>query len=214
MLILSCFSVKAQVAAREFGLASIDDGSQMTLTGGLMYNGGPGANTAMHGLAALVPKLRQQPGSYGLVYANGGLMANHSVGIYSTRPFREAHNGVGWSRQNPCETQRIVNQIPRIPLSRCPQGLGKVQTYTVMHTGTEPVNIAVVGVLVDGTDKGKRFIANMPITQANLRLAMIDDLLGRTGRVTVHTAIDSGRPQVCLSHGSALFQVLDVGARM
>ena len=48
-----------------------DDGTKMTLIGGLMYNGGPGANTSMHGLAAMVPKLRAKAGSY--VYARGFL---------------------------------------------------------------------------------------------------------------------------------------------
>eukprot|EP01047_Picozoa_sp_COSAG01_P051190 COSAG01_NODE_5252_length_4381_cov_2.023343_2_plen_75_part_00 len=49
----------------------------------------------MHGLAALVPRLRSQPGSYGLVYANGGMMTKHSVGIYSTRPWASTHGGGG-----------------------------------------------------------------------------------------------------------------------
>ena len=44
-----------------------DDGTKMTLIGGLMYNGGPGANTSMHGLAAMVPKLRAKAGSYARV---------------------------------------------------------------------------------------------------------------------------------------------------
>jgi acetyl-CoA C-acetyltransferase len=61
----TCFPIAAQAAAREFGLDSTD-GKKMTLIGGLMYNGGPGANTAMHGLAAMVPKLRSQAGSYGV----------------------------------------------------------------------------------------------------------------------------------------------------
>ena len=36
-----------------------------TYSGRCRYNGGPGANTAMHSLAAMVPKLRRAAGSYG-----------------------------------------------------------------------------------------------------------------------------------------------------
>ena len=36
-----------------------------TYIGRCRYNGGPGANTAMHSLAAMVPKLRRAAGSYG-----------------------------------------------------------------------------------------------------------------------------------------------------
>ena len=67
--------IAAQASAREFGLNSTD-GTQMTLIGGLMYNGGPGANTAMHGLAAMVPKLRAQSGAYGLVYVQSTRVAS------------------------------------------------------------------------------------------------------------------------------------------
>jgi hypothetical protein len=88
-----------------WSVQAVDDGRRMTLTGGLMYNGGPGANTAMHGLAALVPRLRSQPGSYGLVYANGGMMTKHSVGIYSTRPWASTHSGGAWRRVDPHTTQ-------------------------------------------------------------------------------------------------------------
>jgi acetyl-CoA C-acetyltransferase len=69
------FPIAAQASAREFGLNSTD-GTQMTLIGGLMYNGGPGANTAMHGLAAMVPKLRAQSGAYGLVYVQSTHVAS------------------------------------------------------------------------------------------------------------------------------------------
>ena len=31
----TCFPISSQAAAREFGLASVDDGTKMTLTGGL-----------------------------------------------------------------------------------------------------------------------------------------------------------------------------------
>ena len=141
------------------GLQS-DDGTKMTLIGGLMYNGGPGANTSMHGLAAMVPKLRAKAGSYaraslsvllkchpgaeitrvqlcpryGLVYANGGLMTKHSVGIYSTTPYSETHS-TPWAREDPHVTQAVIDAVPEYPVATEPQGRGQVETYTVMHAG-------------------------------------------------------------------------------
>eukprot|EP01052_Picozoa_sp_SAG31_P024741 SAG31_NODE_2125_length_6396_cov_10.043036_4_plen_435_part_00 len=176
----ACFPVAPQIAARELGLPS-DDGTKMTLTGGLMYNGGPGANTAMHGLAALVPKLRSDPGSIGLIYANGGMMTKHSIGIYSTTPFPT--NDQMWAREDPVITQRALNTISEVAVAEVPSGLGKVESYTVLHAKSTPRTIAVIGYLLDGPDEGKRFIANMRVNDENLRIAFHEDLLGKVGRV-------------------------------
>jgi acetyl-CoA C-acetyltransferase len=167
----------------------------MTLTGGLMYNGGPGANTAMHGLAALVPRLRAAPGEYGLVYANGGMMTKHSVGVYSTTPYAEAHAGAAWQREDPHATQRLIDALPAAAVAAAPAGRGEVETYTVLHAGAAPALICVIGTLLDGPDAGKRFIANMAVTEANLRLAFVDDLLGRVGAVAPALLPAGARPQ-------------------
>lgn len=38
----------------------------------LPYHGGPGNNYTMHGIAAMVKRLRAHPGDFGFVTANGG----------------------------------------------------------------------------------------------------------------------------------------------
>ena len=65
-----------------------DDPRGFTLTGGLPYFGGPGNSYSLHGIAETVAEMRDKPGTFGLVGANGGIMSKYSVGIYSTEARR------------------------------------------------------------------------------------------------------------------------------
>ena len=62
--------------------------ARLTQTGGLPYHGGPGSNYSCHGLCAVVERLRTDlyRGEMGVVGANGGILTEHSVGVYSTTP--------------------------------------------------------------------------------------------------------------------------------
>ena len=71
----------------DFGLAA-DDPRGLTLTGGLPYFGGPGNSYSLHGIAETVAAMRDKPGAFGLVGANGGVMSKYSVGVYSTNADR------------------------------------------------------------------------------------------------------------------------------
>ena len=64
------------------------DVARLTQTGGLPYHGGPGSNYSCHGLCAVVEKLRTDyyRGELAVVGANGGMLTEHGVGIYSTAP--------------------------------------------------------------------------------------------------------------------------------
>src|SRR4029079_16579289 len=87
--LFACFPSAVEGGAGEIGLAP-DDPRGLTVTGGLPFFGGPGNNYSLHAIAEMVTGLRDAPGSYVLVGANGGLLNKYSVGIYSTTP-------VGWS---------------------------------------------------------------------------------------------------------------------
>ena len=56
----------------------------------------------MHGLAAMVPKLRQEPGTFGLVTANGGFLSKHAGCVYSTAPYSETHGSERVATAGPC----------------------------------------------------------------------------------------------------------------
>lgn len=82
----SCFPSAVQVAAREIGLPIGDAARPLTVTGGLTFAGGPWNNYVMHSIATMAELLRANPGSRGLITANGGYLTKHSFGVYSTTP--------------------------------------------------------------------------------------------------------------------------------
>jgi acetyl-CoA C-acetyltransferase len=82
----SCFPSAVQIGAIELGLALDDPARPLTLTGGLTFAGGPGNNYAMHSIAALVQRLRDDPKACGLTTALGWYATKHALGVYSSSP--------------------------------------------------------------------------------------------------------------------------------
>ena len=56
----------------------------LTLTGCLPFFGGAGNDYSMRGIAGMLTRLRDQPGQFGLVLANGGFLSKEAAGVYST----------------------------------------------------------------------------------------------------------------------------------
>jgi acetyl-CoA C-acetyltransferase len=79
----SCFPSAVELALRELDIP-ID--RQLTVYGGLAFAGGPWNNPVGHALASMVDVLRADPGSLGLVTANGGIVDKHAFGVSSTEP--------------------------------------------------------------------------------------------------------------------------------
>ena len=117
----------------------------------------------MHGIAALVEKLRADAGSWGMLTANGGFLTKHSVGIYSTRHYSETHPGQAWSRVDPSSYQQEVIAAGQAEntavLAEAPEGAGIIEVFTVDHNRAGPISAIVAGTLVSGADEGKRFLA-------------------------------------------------------
>jgi acetyl-CoA C-acetyltransferase len=135
----SCFPSAVEIAAAELGLG-ID--RQLTVTGGLSFAGGPWNNYVMHSIATMAGVLRDDPGSLGLVTANGGFITKHAFGVYSTEPpatpFRHA------------DPQAEVDALPRRVLCEAPDGAIEVEAWTVLHGRGGPETGLVVGLLADG----------------------------------------------------------------
>ncbi|WP_233356274.1 acetyl-CoA acetyltransferase [Henriciella aquimarina] len=139
----SCFPCAVFSATQALGIDPFTDERALTLTGGLPFFGGPGNNYSMHGLASMAETLRTDPGSYGLVLANGGWMTKEAVGVWSTtRP----------ERFTPAE--KAAKPTETVPLEEAPSE-GTVETYTVVHGRKGPQH----GVIFARTAEGKRFIA-------------------------------------------------------
>ncbi|MEN3976701.1 acetyl-CoA acetyltransferase [Emcibacter sp. SYSU 3D8] len=169
----SCFPSAVEVACDELGLA-YDDPRGLTVTGGLPFFGGPGNSYSLNAIAAMLPKLRAKPGSFGLVGANGGYLSKQGTGIYSTTPTRG-----NWARENPGSYQGEIDSLPDMPFTETPSGNGTIETYTVAFGRTGPERGIIVGRQADGV----RFIANTPADAATLNGLMDVDSLGRPGTI-------------------------------
>lgn len=161
--IYSCFPIAVFAALDALGLAA-DDPRGLTLTGGLPYFGGPGNNYSSHALVELVQRLRADPGSLGMVGANGGFLSTHAVGVYSTTP-REWHS---------CDSslrQAQINALPAPAFTLDPKGWGRVESYTVLHDKSGPQEVIVIGHL---ESTGERFVANTVKGDTETLLAFVD----------------------------------------
>ena len=133
----SCFPSAVQIGAEELGFGT---DRALTVTGGLCFAGGPWNNYVMHSIATMVERVREEPGTWGFVSANGGYVTKHSFGIYSTTPpaedFRVAH------------PQKEVDAMPRRELADDFQGEAEVEGYTVMHDRDGAPEIAFASCLL------------------------------------------------------------------
>jgi acetyl-CoA C-acetyltransferase len=144
----SCFPAPVFNVCDGLGLAA-GDKRGLTVTGGLPFFGGAGNNYSMHAIAETVARVRAQPGSIGLVGANGGIMSKYSVGVYSATP-------APWRPGNSKELQEQVDAWAAPGEARDPDGWATIETYTVRHSRDGRMTGIVIGRL-DGD--GRRFVA-------------------------------------------------------
>ena len=72
----------------------------------------------------MVGELRADPGSTGLVTANGGHVDKHSFGVYSTTPPAE-----GFRYDRP---QDLIDEVPGVEAVVDAEGPATIETWTVM----------------------------------------------------------------------------------
>ncbi|MDH1182135.1 acetyl-CoA acetyltransferase, partial [Achromobacter mucicolens] len=174
--IYSCFPSAVQIACSELGL-SLDDPRGFTVTGGLPYFGGPGNNYVTHAIAEMVQRVRSQPGSFGLVMANGGLVTKEAVGVFSTqRPDKP------FVREPASVIQDEIDRLtPRQALNAKPEGEAVIETCAVLHGKKGPERGVLFGRLLSTNE---RFLANTPSDAATLALLQSDQALGLRGQVS------------------------------
>jgi acetyl-CoA C-acetyltransferase len=137
----SCFPSAVQLGARSLG---VDLGRQWSRTGGLTFAGGPWNNYVMHAIASVVVDLREQPGEYGLVWANGGYATKHAFGVYSTTP------PASFQHDDP---QHEIDVLPRRELANADDAAGRatIEAYTVMFSrDARPEQPIAACLLADG----------------------------------------------------------------
>lgn len=166
----SCFPSAVQVAADELGLGLDRD---LTVTGGLSFAGGPWNNYVTHAIAAMVQRLRDDPGAVGLCTANGGFLTKHSFGTYRTEPpagGRYAFAG--------CQAE-IDATSARREVAEDWEGPVTVESATVMHDRDgEPETGFVAALVADG----RRAWGTTAEADA-LKAITTDDVVGRPGHL-------------------------------
>jgi acetyl-CoA C-acetyltransferase len=139
----------------------------------------------MHSAATMVQRLRDAPGAYGLVTANGWYLTKQSTGIYSTTPPKGS-----FERQDPAVLQRQINALPHPEVIEQPHGKGVIETYTVVHKREGPF----LGIVVGRDAEGRRFVANTPNDPQTLASLEASEQIGRAGTVTQSGALNLFTP--------------------
>jgi len=171
----SCFPCAVLLAAEALGL----DWRQKvpTVTGGLPFFGGAGNNYSLHAIATMMERVRQAPGSFGLVLANGGYLSKEAAGIYSCRP-----SALAWPVSSASAQQALDAEA-------CPERLtgactATVETYTVVHARGR----AVMGYVIATSAQGRILARTRNGDAAMLAALGACDPLG--ARVTIGTEGD------------------------
>ena len=164
--IYSCFPSAVQVGVAELGL---DLERQLTVTGGLPFAGGPLNNYVTHSIATMVGVLRNDPGSLGLITANGGYLTKHALGFYSTEP---PADGFRWD-----DVQDEVDAAGSTVDDTGHVGAVTVEAATVMHDRSGPSR----GLAALRTGRGRTWGWSTEAT--TMSELMADDIVGRTGTV-------------------------------
>ncbi|MFI7611336.1 acetyl-CoA acetyltransferase [Nonomuraea terrae] len=144
----SCFPIAVSHVCEGLGLP-MDGSRELTVTGGLPFFGGPGNAYSLHAIAEIVGRMRAQPGAYGLVGANGGMLSKYSAGVYSTTP-------APWRPGRGATLQAEIDSWPAVEQTARPDGWATVETYTVKHGRDGRRTGIVIGRL---KADGRRFLA-------------------------------------------------------
>lgn len=137
----SCFPVAVRVQLRELGLTP---DRPLTVTGGMAFAGGPLNNFVLQALVELVQRLRNDPGSVGLLTAVSGVLTKQGVSLWSTAPGPGAFRHADVSAAAAAEVRevRVAKDAP---------GRGRVNSYTVLYDGDVPARAVLLCDLEDGT---------------------------------------------------------------
>lgn len=166
----SCYPIAVSSVASDVLGLSPDDPRGLTVTGGLPFFGGAGNNYSMHAVAGVVEKLRDAPGSFGLVCASGGILTKYAIGVYSTAAAQ-------WNECDSSPLQAQLDSMEAPVLSYQPEGCARVETYTTVFEKGVPAYAIVIGRL-EGS--GERFIANsVDGDELTLQEMLASDPLGR-----------------------------------
>jgi acetyl-CoA C-acetyltransferase len=140
----SCFPAAVRVQQRALGLKPE---TTPTITGGMTFAGGPYNNFVYQATAATVEKLRESPGSLGMVTTVSGLLTKPGIGIWTTEPDDQPPliGDLADEASTATETVEVHETLEDY------EGEASVVTYTVTFDGGEPDRTVVLGQTPSGT---------------------------------------------------------------
>ncbi|MEW5809885.1 MAG: acetyl-CoA acetyltransferase [Actinomycetota bacterium] len=169
--VYSCFPSAVQVAAAELGLPVGDPARPLTVTGGLTFAGGPWNNYVTHSIATMAERLTANPGTRGLITANGGYLTKHSFGVYGTEP--PAHE-FRWE-----DVQDAVDREPTRTALVDWTGVGTVETWTTPFDRDGEPEKAFLAVRTPQDDRVLAVITEVDAAKSTVA----DDIAGAAVRV-------------------------------
>jgi acetyl-CoA C-acetyltransferase len=172
----SCFPAAVEMACEMLGLDA-NDPRGFTVTGGLPYAGGPASAYTLHSLAAMVERLRDDPGSKGLVTGNGWYLTKHAASVWSSEP-----------RPGDAPQAALPDPLPSAGMEKTPApavaeaaGRAVVETYTVLY---DREGAPVRGIVLGRQADGQRFLANTPEDRSLLEAFVATEQIGREGTLS------------------------------
>jgi len=182
--IYSCFPSAIKIACDEMGI-DINTNKGLTVTGGLPYFGGPGNNYVTHSISEIMNKVRNAPGTKGLITANGNYITKQSIGIYcSEEPMKN------FFVKDPNLYQKHIDKLNAPKVTSNPNGNATIETYTVINDRKGPS----FSILFGRMDDGSRFIANTPKSKSLLIDMMSNDYLDVKGTVLSNNKLNTFIP--------------------
>ena len=144
----SCFPAAVQMSMHVLGVTG-DDPRGLTLTGGLPYFGGPGANYVTHAIVSVVERCRVAATNRALVVGLGGAPSDFAATVFAaesqTRP---------WTIDRCPEVLELI-EADRVLVDNAREGTATVDAMTVVHDRVSgPSRVVLVARFADGTRIG------------------------------------------------------------
>ena len=117
----SCFPIAVQMFANSLNIKDI---SQMTVTGGMPFAGGPLNSFVLHSTAKLVSEIRKKDDACGIVTGVSGMMTKQSYALWSKKP------RINFTYKD--FTKEARKKEKPINLSNNKNGKGQIIGYTIM----------------------------------------------------------------------------------
>lgn len=129
----SCFPAAVRIQQRELGISL---SRRVTETGGMTFGGGPLNNFVIQSWVKMVERLREDPGSRGLVTAVSGLITKQGVSLLGPEPeIPFVHDRVSEQAKSAWKTIRVEPEA---------EGRATVSTYTVSTARDAASGVALV----------------------------------------------------------------------